>query len=157
MKWFKEKEFVCKCCGELPPLAQANVRALVANVLDPVREKLGRPITVNSGYRCEKHNGEVGGVRGSQHLVAEAADIAPAGFKSLNVPEFKTELERLKQLIIENGKFDQLIIYPTFVHVSYKRFGPNRKQVLRSLGNKRYVLANTNGTNNTNTERRVAV
>ena len=127
MKWFKEKEFACRCCGELPPLAQANVRALVENVLDPVREKLGRPIVVNSGYRCREYNLAVGGVKHSQHLVGEAADI------------HCEDNELLKQLIVENGKFDQLISYPTFLHVSYKRNGANRHQKLKK-GGARYEL-----------------
>ena len=122
MKWFKEKEFACKCCGQLPPLARENVKALVSEVLDPVREKLGMPIVVNSGYRCERHNKDVGGVRNSQHLRGEAADI------------HCQDNERLKQLIIENGKFDQLITYPTFLHVSYKRTGGNRHQRLKKGG-----------------------
>ena len=122
MKWFKEKEFACKCCGQLPPLARENVKALVSEVLDPVRERLGMPIVVNSGYRCEKHNKDVGGVRNSQHLRGEAADI------------HCQDNERLKQLIIENGKFDQLITYPTFLHVSYKRTGGNRHQRLKKGG-----------------------
>ena len=122
MKWFKEKEFACKCCGQLPPLARENVKALVSEVLDPVREKLGMPIVVNSGYRCEKHNKDVGGVKNSQHLRGEAADVTCA------------DLPRLKALIIENGKFDQLITYPTFLHVSYKRTGGNRHQRLKKGG-----------------------
>ena len=122
MKWFKEKEFACKCCGQLPPLARENVKALVSEVLDPVREKLGMPIVVNSGYRCEKHNKDVGGVRNSQHLRGEAADI------------HCQDNERLKQLIIENGKFDQLIDYGSFLHVSYKRIGQNRHQRLKKGG-----------------------
>ena len=122
MKWFKEKEFACKCCGQLPPLARENVKALVCEVLDTVREKLGMPIVVNSGYRCEKHNKDVGGVRNSQHLRGEAADI------------HCSDNERLKQLIIENGKFDQLITYPSFLHVSYKRTGGNRHQRLKKGG-----------------------
>ena len=122
MKWFKEKEFACKCCGQLPPLARENVKALVREVLDPVCEKLGMPIVVNSGYRCEKHNKDVGGVKNSQHLRGEAADI------------HCSDNERLKQLIIENGKFDQLITYPTFLHVSYKRTGGNRHQRLKKGG-----------------------
>ena len=124
MRWFKEKEFACKCCGELPlstssgQAPRANVEALVREVLDPVREKLGKLIVVNSGYRCEKHNKEVGGVKNSQHLKGEAADVTCS------------DLPRLKQLIIENGRFDQLIDYGTFLHVSYKPNGLNRRQVL---------------------------
>ena len=130
MKHFKLEEFACRCCGSNGTLqAMGNTKALVEAVLDPAREAYGKPIYVNSGYRCQKHNAEVGGVRNSQHLRGEAADIAPAGFK-FQVSGFKNELERLKEIIIKNGKFDQLIIYPTFLHVSWKRSGGNRKQVL---------------------------
>lgn len=43
------------------------------------------------------------------------------------------DIPRLKQLIRENGRFDQLIDYGTFLHVSYKRFGTNRHQVLTKV------------------------
>ena len=120
MKWFKYEEFACKCCGQL--LYKENVTALVENVLDPVREQLGKPIVVNSGYRCLKHNTEVGGVKNSQHLVGQAADVTGS------------DLPRLKQLIIANGRFDQLIDYGTFLHVSFKRTGGNRHQRLKKGG-----------------------
>ena len=126
MRWFKDKEFACRCCGELPPFARENIEALVRNVLDPVREKLGKPIQVNSGYRCKSHNEAVGGVKGSQHLVGEAADIRHTD---------GTDITDIVEAIKENGKFDQMIIYPGFVHVSYKRNGQNRKQVLRKVTN----------------------
>lgn len=120
MKHFTEKEFRCKCCGSTgSPQAAANFRALVDEVLDPAREKLGKPIRVNSGYRCPKHNLAVGGVKNSQHMAGEAADICCEDNKLL------------KQIIVENGKFDQLIEYPNFLHVSWKRNGVNRKQKLR--------------------------
>lgn len=155
MKWFKEKEFVCRCCGELPPLARANVRALVEQVLDPVREELGMPITVNSGYRCEKHNVAVGGAVRSQHLTGEAADVAPVQGSGFTVQD-------LADAIKANGRFDQMIVYPGFIHVSYKRNGQNRKQVLRSLGNGRYQTASKEDilhgkTAQHSTERRVAL
>ena len=119
MEYFKESEFACRCCRQLPPSARENIRALVDNVLDPARRKLGKPVFVNSGFRCEKHNAEVGGVKNSQHLRGEAADIHCADNK------------RLAEIIEANGKFDQLILYPTFVHVSWKKAGGNRKQILR--------------------------
>ena len=132
MKWFKEKEFVCKCCGELPPLAQANVRALVENVLDPAREMLGRAIQVNSGYRCPRHNEEVRGATNSQHMKGEAADICPV--KSEKIIDKSFTVQDLVNVIKMHGVFDQLIVYPTFVHVSYKRNGENRRQVLKKVG-----------------------
>ena len=119
-------ELCCKCCGQLPPFARENIEALVENVLDPLRERYGRPIVVNSGYRCPKHNKEVGGATNSQHMKGEAADIRP----TTNCPNYTNDLKRLRQLIIESRNFDQLIVYPTFLHVSWKRRGGNRRTVL---------------------------
>lgn len=104
--------------------------ALTEQVLDPAREVLGKPIKVNSGFRCPLHNKTVGGVYNSQHVKGEAADIAPAGFM-IHDSGLKTELVRLAKVIVENGRFDQLILYPTFIHVSWKRQGGNRQQILR--------------------------
>ena len=129
MKWFKEQEFWCKCCGELPDEVLSNVRALVSNVLDPLRAKYGKPIRVTSGYRCKKHNEKVGGAVGSQHLRGEAADITAGS------PE---ENKCLTEILELNGKYDQLIKYLNpdggirFVHVSWKRNGQNRRQRLIS-------------------------
>ena len=116
MTHFRMEEFRCKCCGQVA--FPENIEALVENVLDPAREKLGAPIVVNSGFRCQKHNLAVGGVTNSQHMKGEAADIRC------------TDICRLKQIIIDNGRYDQLIDYGTFLHVSWKRNGGNRKQKL---------------------------
>ena len=107
-----------------PKEAEENLRALVDEVLDPLREAYGKPIRVNSGYRCPKLNNLVGGSPNSQHTRGEAADIQP-------VIGNEGDLDELAQILIANGKFDQLIIYPTFIHVSYRRLGWNRKQVLQ--------------------------
>lgn len=128
MKYFKEGEFACKCCGQLPPSVRENIEALVDNVLDPARQKYGGPVLVNSGYRCVAHNQKVGGVRRSQHLVGEAADVRPSANENHNENE---NLKRLARIIVENGQFDQLILYPTFLHVSYKRSGANRHNILK--------------------------
>ena len=117
MRYFEMKEFACKCCGQLPPSAEQNLQALVEHVLDPARERLGMPITVNSGYRCPAHNKAVGGVKNSQHLKGEAADITCADNK------------KLAEIIEQLDNFDQLIVYPTFLHVSYKRQGVNRESI----------------------------
>ena len=107
-----------------PKEAEENLRALVNEVLDPLREAYGKPIRVNSGYRCPRLNNLVGGSPNSQHMRGEAADIQP-------VDGNEADLEVLAQFLIASGKFDQLILYPTFIHVSYRRLGWNRKQILQ--------------------------
>ena len=133
MKWFRFEEFACRCCRQL--LFKENVTALVEAVLDPVREAYGRPIKVNSCYRCERHNEAVGGVAGSQHLRGEAADICCGQWQGLGMQEFKEENLKIARLIVANGQWDQLILYPSFLHVSWKRGGGNRKQILKKVGN----------------------
>lgn len=100
-----------------------NLTALVANILDPLREAWGKPLRVSSGYRCAKLNSAVGGVRSSQHLTGQAADIDTGS---------KTGNKRLFALVQSlKLPFDQLIDEKSFswVHVSYSP--RNRRQVLR--------------------------
>lgn len=124
MKWFSMNEFECHCGCRMPDSARVNIMALVEQVLDLAREQFGGPVSINSGYRCQKHNLEVGGVVYSQHMKGEAADITAGS------PE---ENERLAKIIEENGSYDQLIRYMgpggkiRFIHVSWKRNGQNRK------------------------------
>ena len=134
MKYFRKEEMArcfrangarCRECplkqpaGKLPDGVEANIEALVEQVLDPARADYGKAVAVNSGFRCEKHNREVGGVPASQHLRGEAADV------------HCEDNRKLARIIVKNGRFDQLIVYPTFIHVSWKRQGVNRRQVLR--------------------------
>ena len=60
----------------------------------------------------------------------QAADIC-TGEKVANMTEFKAQNLEIARLIVKNGRFDQLILYPTFLHVSYKCSGANRHRVLR--------------------------
>lgn len=100
----------------------SNLEQLVDNILDPLREKYGSPIKVNSGYRCEKLNKAVGGSNTSQHLYGLAADIT-TGSKLGN-----KKLFILAQQM--NLPFDQLIDEKTYswIHISFSK-NP-RKQVL---------------------------
>lgn len=95
------------------------VRELVLTVLQPLRDAWGEPLHINSGYRCLKLNAAVGGAATSQHVKGEAADIkAPNPIK-------------LAQLAYDlDLPYDQMIIYPTFVHFSHKKGGPQRHQLL---------------------------
>lgn len=70
VKYFKEIEFVCPCCG------QCHMNKELIWKLDLLRELVGNPLIITSGYRCEKFNKVVGGVPNSAHLRGKAADIA---------------------------------------------------------------------------------
>ena len=103
--------------------ASAQLSNLVTHVLDPLREMYGKPITVNSGYRCPKLNAAVGGAKSSQHMRGNAADITAGS---------KTENKKLFELIRDNLPFDQLLNESDYswVHVSYVSTSKNRKQIL---------------------------
>ena len=103
--------------------AKEKLVTLIENVLNPLREMYGKPITVNSGYRCPKLNAAVGGAKNSHHMRGEAADIT-AGSKEENRKVF--------ELIRDNLPFDQLINESDYswVHVSYVSPEKNRKQTL---------------------------
>lgn len=98
--------------------------ALVDNVLDPLRERFGKPIIVNSGFRCPALNKAVGGVANSQHVKGEAVDI-DTGTRQGN--------KELFEIIRKELPFDQLIDEKNFswVHVSYRGEKDNRKQILK--------------------------
>ena len=125
MKYFTIKE-LCKTSTGLDntpgQLEVSNLKNLVDHVLDPLRVKYGKPITINSGYRSLKVNKKVGGVNTSQHCLGEAADIT-GGNRSENIILFN--------LIKDSGKYDQLINEYDYkwVHISYKTSG-NRKQIV---------------------------
>lgn len=89
----------------------ANLEALVRNILDPLRERIGQAITISSGYRSPALNQAVGGAKNSQHLTGEAADI--------NCPAIGQA--RLFDVVRASGlPFDQLIDeFGAWVHVSF--------------------------------------
>lgn len=122
MKYFTLDELTTTTTGikNVPAQAQvSNLIALVENVLDPARALLGRPITVNSGFRCQAVNLAVKGAAKSQHLKGEAADLTCEDNK------------RLFCLIRDHFTFDQLINEYEYkwIHVSCSQLH-NRNQVL---------------------------
>ena len=127
MRYFTINELTKTSTGisNIPNAEQvANLIYLVENLLDKAREELAMPITVTSGYRSEAVNRRVGGVATSQHTKGEAVDLVCGD----NAKLFN---------ILKKMNFDQLIwekgnsVQPAWVHVSLKRIGVNRKQVIR--------------------------
>lgn len=98
-----------------------NIKALVENVLQPLRDAWGGPLFINSGYRCKELNEAVGGVPTSMHVKGQAADVTCSDPVALARLALRIKVD-----------FDQMIIYDSFVHFSYKRDGENRGQVLYS-------------------------
>lgn len=105
---FDGKEFACRCCGvvKIDPMLVAKLECLRASIGN-------RPIFVNSGYRCPKHNKSVGGAEKSLHMQGKAADIRV----SLDM----AELGKMSDRIFKVGGMG---IYKTFIHVDT---GPTRR------------------------------
>lgn len=111
--------------NRLPKDLLPNVENLITEVLDPLREWYGKPITINSGFRSPALNKAVGGSATSDHMQGRAADITGGS---------PAENKKLFNLVQSLGlPFDQLIDEKNFawVHVSYRSEKENRKQVLK--------------------------
>lgn len=111
-----------------------NLIALVHAVLDPLRLFYGKPIHVSSGFRSPAVNRAVGGVANSQHLRGEAADLDTGN---------RLQNQHLARLIVQYQlPFDQLIDEANYawIHVSHKRDGQQRGQILRMRGGKYTII-----------------
>ena len=105
-KYFTDSEMTCKCgCGV------TVVSSRLFPVLDRIRDLVGKPVYILSGFRCPSHNADVGGVSDSQHLLGTAADITYDGI----------DVDLLSNYAIDSGAsgvgsyFDQ-----GFVHVDVR-------------------------------------
>ena len=88
-------------------------------LLEPARFLVG-PIIINSGFRSETVNHKVGGVRNSQHLLGQAADIRPKDPK-----QFSALVDFLK-----NWEYtDQLLTASNWLHISWNPFAQPRHYV----------------------------
>jgi hypothetical protein len=130
MRYFKLIEFTASATSreldiDNTPSKEAieNIEALVSKVLDPLREAFGKPVYVRSGYRSVDLNMAVGGVKNSQHLKGEAADITANS---------REDNQWLFEYIRDNLPFDQLIdeYNYSWVHVSVKADGCNRRDII---------------------------
>lgn len=98
----------------------SNITYLCMHLLQPLRDAIKIPITITSGYRCDKLNRSVNGLKTSQHMKGEAADIVC------------NDLNKIYLFVKNSGiDFDQMIVYTKkkFIHLSLKKYG-NRKQIL---------------------------
>ena len=109
-KNFSLSEFNCKSGAPMPLQVRANIQRL-ANNLQVLRDWLGQPITINSGYRSPEHNKKIKGAPQSKHMEGIAADIVVKGRTPQQVFDTIEMLIALKK--IEQGG---LKAYDTFVH-----------------------------------------
>ena len=107
-KYFKRKEFACKCgCGF------DTVDVDLLRVLEDVREWFNSPVSINSACRCTTHNKKVGGRESSQHLKGRASDIVVKGITPEEVYEY-----------IDSKYIDTLGLgsYNTFTHIDSRSY-----------------------------------
>lgn len=106
-----------------------NLRNLCLETLQPLRDHVGAPVHINSGYRCKELNEAVGGVKNSQHCRGEACDIRIASPKQGR--EWAAWIE-------DNCRFDQMLLErnkngAVWLHVSCKRDAEANRQVFKVL------------------------
>ncbi len=132
-----------------------NLRRLCENTLEPLREVLEMPVIITSGYRCKALNLRIScSSRKSQHMLGQAADfyVSSRTFQSVKCkvysvkeddPSVKGEEMGHRELLVKAFRmmlisdridFDQLILYPTFIHVSYVSPKDNRHRILVGKG-----------------------
>ncbi len=123
-----------------------NMRALCLNVLEPARAIIGAPIEITSGFRSPSLNACIGGARHSQHMLGEAADIVVKGRDMIDIAYTLTALDTLPfdQLIFENRRDARCGRWTQWIHISHRRLGGNRGDVLTIAKNGKWE-ATTSG------------
>ncbi len=129
-----------------PPMeAVENLQRLCLGTMEPLREALGLPVIITSGYRSKQLNAIMAhAAPNSQHCVGSACDFYVGWSTSLNArgqagTECPTARERLIQafrLILTSPSidYDQLILYPNFIHVSFVSSKANRHKIMTANG-----------------------
>ena len=104
-----------------------NLKYIAENIFQKVRDYFGVPIRISSGYRSKELNKAVGGSKNSQHTTGQALDIQ--GTNSVSNAQIFNYIKYnlvFDQLIWEFGDNEN----PAWVHVSLKKEGQNRNQIL---------------------------
>lgn len=130
-KDFSYKEFEASATAESKGICNVitsfavrdAVKELTEKVLQPLRDKVGHPLHINSGYRCPDLNRQIiGSSPTSQHVKGEAADVAADDpYQLASVIRCTPEIWQ---------EIDQMILYPDFVHLSHHKGGPQRRQII---------------------------
>jgi uncharacterized protein YcbK (DUF882 family) len=116
-KNFSRSEFACKgtnCCGHSAP-----VHPELISVLQALRDQLNLPLSITSGFRCNRHNESVGGAARSFHTLGMAADVAcPDGMTAEDLAQAAETIPAFQQ--------GGIGIYPSWVHLDVRTTGKAR-------------------------------
>lgn len=107
----------------------SKLMLLCEHILQPVRDHFGKPVVINSGYRCPSLNTAVKGAKNSQHLTGEACDFEIMGLSNYELACWVKDNLDFDQLILEYCDNLRNDINAGWVHCSYRAYG-NRHQLL---------------------------
>ena len=111
-----------------PDAVLTNLKDLCENVLEPLREKLGRPVKVSSGYRCQRLNEAIGGEPNSQHRCTGGNAAADTVAADMDIQDWyyfiKTSGIAFDELIIEHDSH-----WNMWCHISYDRNKPMQRGI----------------------------
>jgi uncharacterized protein YcbK (DUF882 family) len=107
---FSLEEFDCHDNSVTPVGVVGNLKKLAEN-LQVLRDYLGKPIKVNSGYRSPLYNIKIGGAKNSQHLFGKASDIVVDGYTPQQVFDAIETLQARGEMAIGGLK-----AYGAFTH-----------------------------------------
>jgi zinc D-Ala-D-Ala carboxypeptidase len=116
MQTLDKESFKCPCCGE-----NQISEDLMINV-EILRRRLAFPIVITSGYRCAKHNAEVGGVAGSAHTLGLAADLKI---------ENSGQRYQMLRAILADELFERVEDAPWWIHVDIDKGKPQKVVFLK--------------------------
>lgn len=94
VRYFGRHEFACRCGGKYCNGYPVEPSEQLVRILDEIRDRVGRPVYINSGIRCSRHNAspDVGGASDSRHLYGDAADIRCPGVAPRTLYEIACDL-----------------------------------------------------------------
>ncbi len=106
---FNESEFACPCCGKI------KVAGTLVLKLQELRDIIGEPIHITSGYRCPQYNKSVGGYSNSPHLTGEGVDIQVKGMTPVTLA-----------VIANRIPYIRIGIYPSHLHIDVRPANPSK-------------------------------
>ncbi len=110
-KNFSKKELQCKCgCG------RCDIDLELLDALQDLRDRLGFPLLITSGYRCAKYNAKVGGSPNSRHMTGEAVDIA-INTKIMNPIKVRALLSE----ILKDDRLGGIGVANAFIHIDTRK------------------------------------